>query len=127
MKTYRVVNDEGDEVFTSTKPIHLIAATRTPRRPLATRLAEAEARGRQAVVTACRAWYRDPDDTRSPEAFFDALASFDPALSEGTPLDAEAIRRDERVAIGEYLTPVYDSTSTRLRHAIDTLLRGELP
>ena len=39
----------------------------------------------------------------------------------------EAVRVEERKAIGKYLAPIYDSTSTRLRHTIATLQRGERP
>ena len=39
----------------------------------------------------------------------------------------EAVRVEERKAIGKYLAPIYDSTSTRLRHTTATLQRGERP
>jgi hypothetical protein len=97
-----------------------------PRVPLATQLAEAEARGRRAgraeVIASAREYLRkeyvQPNDPRTMVEWLHAVSAGSPT----PPPDAEAVRVEERKLIGVALT------NADIYHPIVTaLLRGERP
>ena len=95
-----------------------------PRPSLANRLAEAEVRGRQAgQADVIAAWdgYVCCKDNRPFRDIVDGFRGGAPT----PPLDTEAIRRDERVAIGRWLQVARGIAE--IRPGIDALLRGEHP